>query len=233
MSNLLQAERISYSYTGYLVLVDIDFKLDSTDIIALIGPNGAGKSSLLGVLSGLFRPDSGSVKFDGRDITNVPAEQRVHLGIVHLTEGRGIFSELTVRENLLVGGWSARSTDLAPVVELIPELIEILDSTAGRLTSDEQQLCAFGRVLMARPRLLLIDELSLGLSPVATDRLLGLLPDIAARGTAIVVVEQDIERVLALVDRAYVIESGSIVKIGTPYELLTDQDFVDDYLWGS
>lgn len=233
MVSLLKVQAINYSYTGYLVLEGIDFELNATDIIALIGPNGAGKSSLLGVMSGLFRVDSGLICFDGRDVTNLSAEQRVHLGIVHLTEGRAIFSELTVLENLLVGGWSNRSTDISYVIELIPELTGILGSTAGRLTSDEQQLCAFGRVIMANPRVLLIDELSLGLSPLATERLLGLLPDIAARGTSIVVVEQDIERVLAMVDRAYVIESGSIVKIGTPYQLLTDQGFVEDYLWGS
>lgn len=233
MYNLLKATQISYSYTGYRVLRAINLELDPSDIVALIGSNGAGKSSLLGILSGLLHANSGTIYYQGQDITQLDAEQRARLGIVHLTEGRGIFSELTVRENLLVGGWWNHSTEITPVLEMIPELTEILDSTAGRLTSDDQQLCAFGRALMANPAVLLIDELSLGLSPVATDRLLGLLPDIAARGTSIVVVEQDIERVLALVDRAYVIESGKIKMEGTPYSLLTDQNFVDSYLWGS
>lgn len=230
---MLSCVDIAVSRGSRLVLSDITIALEPGDIVALIGPNGAGKSSLLGALSGLLRVSAGRIFIGDLDITKFSAEDRARLKIAHITEERGIFAGLTVRENLLIGGWQQNATDMTRVFDLVPGLSQLLDAHAGELSGDEQQLCAFGRALMGDPAVLLIDELSLGLSPLAADSLMRLLPDIAAQGTAIIVVEQDIERALSLVDRAYLLNSGKLVRTGTPFELLADADFVADYLWGS
>ncbi len=230
---VLEAIKLDVELGGHRVLTGVELELEGSDLVALIGPNGAGKSSLLGALAGLHRVKAGRIKMGDLDVTSTSLEERSRLGISLLPEGRGIFPGLTVRENLFVGGWWRRSTELEPVLDVLPELSELLGVVAGRLTRDEQQLCAFGRVLMSEPSILLIDEFSLGLSPFVADRLVRLMPDVSAHGTAILVVEQDVERVLSIVDRAYVLEGGRIIKLGTPYELLADPDFVLEYLWGS
>lgn len=233
MTSLLSCVDIAVSRGSRVVLSDISIAIEPSDIVALIGPNGAGKSSLLGALSGLLRVSAGKIFYGEMEVTRFSAEERARLNIAHITEERAIFTGLTVRENLLIGGWQQRETDMAQVFDLVPGLSELLDAYAGELSGDEQQLCAFGRALMGSPAVLLIDELSLGLSPLAADNLMRLLPDIAAQGTAIVVVEQDIERALSLVDRAYLLNSGKLIRTGTPFELLADADFIADYMWGS
>jgi branched-chain amino acid transport system ATP-binding protein len=227
LNAILQLAGINARYGESQVLWDVDFAVETGRITALVGSNGAGKTTLLRVISGLMRPVSGSVVFDGEEISHVPAEARVARGIALVPEGRRLFAGLSVRENLRLGGFSRRGRagrgDLAPVWKHFPELEGIAGQIAGTLSGGQQQMCAIGRALMARPRLLLVDEMSLGLAPVIVDRLAEALRDLnRTDGTTIVLVEQDVDLALEIAHQGYVLDTGRMVMHGDSQSLRDD-----------
>ncbi len=228
--SLLEVKSLNAGYGRVEVLWDVDLSIDDRQITALVGANGAGKTTLLRAVSGMIPRRSGSITFRGRDITRSAIEQIVDLGIAHVPEGRRLFTGLTVRENLLVGGWRNRHTDLEFVLTLFPALGQRLGQVASTLSGGEQQMCAIARGLMSRPSLLMIDELSLGLSPKMVDEIMSRLPEIAESGTAILLVEQDIDSALSVSERAYVLETGRITKSGPSSVMLADPTIQEAYL---
>ncbi|WP_040814159.1 ABC transporter ATP-binding protein [Nocardia concava] len=230
MSTLLEVRELSCGYGRTPVLHGVNLTVAEGEIVALLGPNGAGKTTLLRAVSGLIRPSAGRIRFAGKEITGVAAEKLVRRGLVHVPEGRRLFAGLSVRDNLRLGGWSVRHADLDRVLSLFPRLAERLDQTAGTLSGGEQQMCAIARGLMSDPRLIMIDELSLGLAPLVVDEILGRLPDIAAAGTAVLLVEQDVEAALSVAARGAVLETGAMVLAGTTAELRADRRVQDAYL---
>jgi len=231
---VLTVSGVSAGYGRVPVLHDAALSVGPGEVVALLGANGAGKTTLLRVIAGELRPTAGSVDFAGRELVGRRPEQVVAAGLALVPEGRRMFAGLTVRENLLLGGYSRRKADLEPDLEriygLFPRLAQRADQAAGRLSGGEQQMAAIGRALMARPRLLMIDELSQGLAPTVVDDLIDLLPALAADGMAILLVEQDVEAALAVAARGYVLELGSIVRQGPAAELLEDPSLTEAYL---
>jgi branched-chain amino acid transport system ATP-binding protein len=181
-------------------------------------------------LSGVVQTRGGTVEFHGRSLRNLSIEQIVDLGIAHVPEGRRLFPGLTVRANLHLGGWRTKNTDLERVLELFPPLGQRLEQVAGSMSGGEQQMCAIARGLMGQPELMMIDELSLGLAPLIVDEILERLPDIAASGTAILLVEQDVDAALSVGERAYVLETGRVALSGKAGELLADKRVQESYL---
>ena len=228
--SLLEVRDLNAGYGRVQILWDVSIAIEARQIVALVGANGAGKTTLLRAISGMIPSRSGSIEFGGRDITRASIEQIVDRGIAHVPEGRRLFSGLTVRENLLVGGWRGKSTDLRRVLELFPLLGERLNQVASTLSGGEQQMCAIARGLMSRPDLLMIDELSLGLAPNTVDQIVARLPEIASSGTAILLVEQDIDTALTISERAYVLETGRITVSGPSSQLLADPAIQEAYL---
>jgi branched-chain amino acid transport system ATP-binding protein len=227
---MLEVRGLDAGYGDIQVLWDINIEVEKGETIALVGPNGAGKSTLLKTLAGLILPMKGEILFDGKALTRDPPDVRVQAGLSLVPEGRRLFAGLTVEDNLRMGAYLRREhedieRDLKWVYELFPEVEQRKTSLAGDLSGGEQQMCAIGRGLMASPRLLLIDELSLGLAPVAVDRLLKAVRDIQKEGVVILLVEQDIETAFELADRGYVIETGSVCMQGSAEHLLND-DYV-------
>ncbi len=228
--SLLEVRNLNAGYGRVQVLWDVDLKVERQQIVALVGANGAGKTTLLRAISGMIRSRSGRITFDGREIAGADIEDIVDLGIAHVPEGRRLFSGLTVRENLLLGGWRKTNRDLTRVVELFPVLGERMNQIASTLSGGEQQMTAIGRGLMSQPALLLIDELSLGLAPRLVDEIVARLPDIAASGPAVLLVEQDIDTALSVSQYAYVLETGRITKSGPSAQLLADPTIQEAYL---
>ena len=206
-------------------LSDVGFALRAGETVAMIGANGAGKSTLLRTIAGLHRPSRGSVRLDGRDITQLPAHARVALGVVLVPEGRRLFASLTLRENLLIGATRARkgSWNVDQVIELFPWMGERLSRPTVHLSGGEQQAVAIGRALMANPRVLLLDELSLGLAPALVQRLYDILPRLLEGGMSILLVEQDVTQALRVSDRAHCLLEGRITLSGRPSELSPEQ----------
>jgi branched-chain amino acid transport system ATP-binding protein len=233
---VLTVSAVSAGYGRVPVLHDVALSVGPCELVALLGANGAGKTTLLRVIAGELRPSAGSVDFAGRELVGRRPEQVVGAGVALVPEGRRMFAGLTVRENLLLGGYSRRRVDLAPDLDRVygffPPLAERGEQAAGRLSGGEQQMVAIGRALMARPRLLMIDELSQGLAPRVVDDLIDLLPVVARDGTAILLVEQDVEAALAVAARGYVLELGSIVREGSAAELRNDPALTAAYLGG-
>jgi branched-chain amino acid transport system ATP-binding protein len=227
---LLEVSGLCSGYGRVQVLWDVDLSVRENEIVALVGPNGAGKSTLLRALSGMIRVSAGQVSFHGRQIAGLPIERIVDLGIQHVPEGRRLFPGLTVRDNLRLGGWRNKSEDLDRVLELFPSLAERLGQVVGSMSGGEQQMCAIARGLMSSPELLMIDELSLGLAPFVVDEIISRLPDIAASGTSVLLVEQDVDAALSIAERAYVLETGHITITGTAGELLLDARIQESYL---
>lgn len=228
--SLLEVRDLNTGYGRVEVLWDVSLEVESHQIVALVGANGAGKTTLLRAISGMIANKSGSITFDGREITHASIETIVDLGIAHVPEGRRLFSGLTVRENLLLGGWRRRNSDLDRVVELFPVLGQRMNQIAATMSGGEQQMCAIARGLMSRPALLMIDELSLGLAPKTVDEIVVRLPDIAALGTAVLLVEQDIDLALTMSEHAYVLETGRITMSGLSTQLLADPLIQEAYL---
>ncbi|HMC81580.1 MAG TPA: ABC transporter ATP-binding protein [Acidimicrobiia bacterium] len=218
------------------MLHDVALSVGPCEVVALLGANGAGKTTLLRVIAGELRPSAGSVDFSGRGLVGRRPERVVAAGVALVPEGRRMFAGLTVRENLLLGGYSRRRADLAADLDriygLFPRLGQRAEQAAGRLSGGEQQMVAIGRALMGRPRLLMIDELSQGLAPTIVDDLIDLLPELARDGTAVLLVEQDVQAALAVAARAYVLELGSIVREGPAAVLRDDPSLTDAYLGG-
>ena len=228
---MLEVEGLNAGYGHVEVLWDVDLAVGEAEVVALVGSNGAGKSTLLRALSGMIRPTGGEARLDGRSLVGLRPEQVVDLGIAHVPEGRRLFPGLTVRENLLVGAYSRRGrADIDRALELFPRLRERLDQLAGSMSGGEQQMCALARGLMSRPRLLMIDELSLGLAPNLVETILDRLAEIRNDGTALLLVEQDVDAALHVADRGYVLENGRIVASGASDELLSDERVREAYL---
>ena len=228
--NLLEVRDLNAGYGRVHVLWDVSITVEAGQIVALVGANGAGKTTLLRAISGMIPARSGSMTFKDREIAGSSIEAIVDLGIAHVPEGRRLFTGLTVRENLLLGGWRRNNKDLRRVVELFPALAERMNQTASTLSGGEQQMCAIGRGLMGQPELLLIDELSLGLAPKTVDEIVARLPEIAAGGTAVLLVEQDIDTALTVSQFAYVQETCRITKSGPSTQLLADPTIQEAYL---
>lgn len=227
---MLEVDGVSAAYGRVQVLWDVSLTVEEHQIVALVGANGAGKSTLLRALSGMIPLSSGQVRLQGRDVTGVAMEKVLDLGIAHVPEGRRLFAGLTVRENLLLGGWRRKHAELDWILELFPRLAERMAQIVGTMSGGEQQMCAIARGLMTRPPLLMIDELSLGLAPKIVDEIVGRLPDIAAAGTSVLLVEQDIDAALTVSEFAYVLETGRIVISGPSTDLLADPRIQEAYL---
>jgi branched-chain amino acid transport system ATP-binding protein len=232
---LLEVKGLASGYGEVQILRDVSLEVKDKEIVALIGANGAGKTTLLWTISRLLRPTGGSVRFAGRDITAARSDEIVDAGVVQVPQGRRLFPGLTVEENLLQGVYLRRDAerieqDLERVFSLLPLLRERSGQLAGRLSGGEQQMCAIGRGLMSRPRLLLIDELSLGLAPLVVDHLLELITQINQEGTTVLLVEQDVQVALEHAHRGYVLETGRIVQTGLAADLLDDPRIRQAYL---
>jgi branched-chain amino acid transport system ATP-binding protein len=227
---LLEVTGLTAGYGRVEVLHDIDIAVAAGEIVALVGANGAGKTTLLRSICGQVAVTGGRIRFAGADITGWPVESVVRCGVAHVPEGRRLFAGLSVRDNLRLGGWATRSTDLDRVLALFPQLGRRLSQVGGTLSGGEQQMCAIARGLMNRPKLIMIDELSLGLAPVVVDDIVGTLPDIAATGTAVLLVEQDVDIALSVSARGYVVETGSITLTAPSRQLRTDPHIQRAYL---
>ena len=227
---MLAVTGLSAGYGRVQVLWDVDLSVGENQIVALVGPNGAGKSTLLRALSGMIRPSAGSIVFRGEELAGRSIEQIVDLGIAHVPEGRRLFPGLSVRDNLRLGGWRVNNRDLDRVIDLFPLLGTRLNQVAGNMSGGEQQMVAIARGLMGRPDLIMIDELSLGLAPRIVDEIVERLPEIAAAGTSVLLVEQDVDSALSVAERAYVLETGHIVLSGKAAELLADDRVRESYL---
>lgn len=231
---MLKVEALSAGYGDTQVLWDVSFECGPGEIVAIIGSNGAGKSTLLGAISGLVRTWSGSVTCDGRDLTGAHVDEIVSAGVVQVPQGRRLFGSMSVEENLLMGAYLRRDgevkSDLEKLLDLLPRLRERLSYLAGHLSGGEQQQVAIARALMARPKVLLIDEMSLGLAPVLIDALLEIIKTIHATGVSIVMVEQDVQTALEISSRAYVLETGRFTLAGASSDLLDDPQVRKAYL---
>jgi len=222
----LAIDALSAGYCDTQVLWDVSIAVEPGEIVALIGSNGAGKSTLLGAVSGVVRTWSGGVRYGDRALTGLEPDRIVSAGVVQVPQGRRLFGSLTVEENLRMGAYLRNDreveSDLARMLTLLPRLRERYDFLAGRLSGGEQQQVAIARALMARPQMLLIDEMSLGLAPVLVDQLIELLGQIHATGVSILIVEQDVQTALEVSSRAYVLETGHITLSGPSAQLLDD-----------
>jgi branched-chain amino acid transport system ATP-binding protein len=227
---LLQVSGLTAGYGRVQVLHGVELTVAGHEIVALVGSNGAGKTTLLRSICGLVAPTGGRIRFAGQDITGQPVESVVRRGLVHVPEGRRLFAGLPVRDNLRLGGWSTRNTDIDRVLALFPQLTARLHQVAGTLSGGEQQMCAIARGLMSRPELIMIDELSLGLAPLVVDEISAMLPGIAAGGTAVLLVEQDVDTALSVSTRGYVMETGVIALSGTSPQLRADPRIQQAYL---
>jgi branched-chain amino acid transport system ATP-binding protein len=227
---MMAVKALSAAYGRVQVLWDVDLSVGDKEIVALVGPNGAGKTTLLRALSGMVEIRSGTADFRGETLRGRSIEQIVDLGISHVPEGRRLFSGLSVRDNLRLGGWRTHNTDIDRVVDLFPRLGERLNQITGTMSGGEQQMCAIGRGLMSEPHIMMIDELSLGLAPVVVDEIIARLPDIVSSGTSILLVEQDVDAALTVAKRAYVMETGHVVLSGQASDLLADPRVQESYL---
>jgi branched-chain amino acid transport system ATP-binding protein len=225
---VLELAKVSAGYGAFRALFDIDMSVRAGEAVGVIGPNGAGKTTLLRVISGLIRPRSGSITFDGQSIGGRRAHQVVAAGIAHVPENRRLFPRLSVEENLKIGAFvpAARAqlaTRVASMYELFPPLKERRNQLAGTLSGGEQQMCAIARALMSGPKLLLMDEPSAGLAPVVVDQVFDLVQRIRTEGFTVLIVEQNVQGVLDVVDRAYLLEVGTIKLTGAAAELREHQ----------
>ncbi len=232
---MLTVADLTLDYDGAVGLAGVTLSVRQGELVALVGANGAGKSSLLAAVSGLHRPVGGSIRFLDQELAHLPAHQVARAGVSLVPEGRHLFPHLTVRENLVIGAAkqpdkTKRAADLDRIFELFPVLEQRLHQQAGTLSGGEQQMVALGRALMARPRLLMLDEPSLGVAPQAVERVFQALERIHEEGTTILLVEQNLHMALELCDRAYVMQSGSVVLTGTGSELMGSADVRKAYL---
>jgi len=234
---LLEVKDLQVYYGVIQALKGISFEVNEGEIVTLIGANGAGKTTTMQSIIGLIPSRHGSVIFDGQDITKTPCHKIVRGGLTQVPEGRRIFQELTVYENLLMGGFSQKDQsvlkkDMEAIYERFPRLAERKGQIAGTLSGGEQQMLAIGRAMMSRPKLLLLDEPSMGLSPILVDQVFDIIKQLRDDGTTILLVEQNAGKSLAISDRAYVLELGEIVLSGTGAELAASEEVKKAYLGG-
>ena len=230
---LLEVSDIEVRYGAIAALKGISFSVDEGEIVALLGANGAGKTTTQRTVSGMLRPVAGTITLDGKRIDGIPAHELIGLGVCHVPEGRHVFPRMSVGENLEMGAFRFKSIDHADferVLELFPRLRERLKQQAGTLSGDEQQMLAIGRALMGKPRLLLLDEPSMGLAPMIVAQIFSIIREINDAGVTVLLVEQNAQQALSLADRGYVLETGEIVLAGTGQELLADDRIRAAYL---
>ena len=235
MSAVLALEGVEAAYGRVRVLRGISLNVQQGEVVALIGANGAGKTTTLRTISGLLRPARGTVRLGDEEITSVSPDAIARKGVVHSPEGRHVFPRMSVRENLLLGAFARRDadgirSDLDDVLALFPRLRERLSQRGGTLSGGEQQMLAIGRALMTHPRILLLDEPSMGLSPILVDTIFSVIGDINKRGVPILLIEQNARKALQVAHRGYVLETGAIVKEGKASDLLADDDVRKSYL---
>jgi len=232
---LLELNDVNAFYGRIQALRKVTLQVDKGEVVALIGSNGAGKTTTLRTISGLMHPAGGSIHFDGRDITNVSPEKVVELGICHSPEGRRLFVRMSVQDNLMMGAYIRNDrpgivTDMERVFTLFPRLKERRTQIAGTLSGGEQQMLAMGRALMARPKVLMLDEPSLGLAPILVETIFSIVREINGQGIPVLLVEQNASKALEVAHRGYVLETGSIVQTGTGQELIASEDVQKAYL---
>ena len=233
---LLSVYNINVWYGAIHAIKNISFDVNEGEVVALIGANGAGKSTTLKTLSGLLRSKTGSIKFAGEDIMHVPADKLVGRGLAHVPEGRRIFLEMSVEENLEMGAYTQPNSSIAPGLEMVyghfPRLKERRRQIAGTLSGGEQQMLAMGRALMSSPKLLMLDEPSMGLAPILIEQIFDIVQELHRAGTTILLVEQNAQMALSIATRAYVMETGNITLSGTGEDLLHNDDVRKAYLGG-
>ena len=232
---MLNVENLHVYYDAIHALQGVSFNVEKGEIVTLIGANGAGKSTILRTLSGILRPREGSIAFNGEEITTVPAERIVKMGMSHVPEGRRIFAPLTVKENIMMGAYTRTDAEeikesLARAYKSFPRLKEREGQYGGTLSGGEQQMLAMARALMSKPSLLLLDEPSMGLSPLLVEEIFKIIVEINKQGTSILLVEQNAQMALSIANRAYVLETGSIVLSGEAREIAANPDVKKAYL---
>jgi branched-chain amino acid transport system ATP-binding protein len=232
---VLTLTNIDAGYSGFQALFGVSLQISAGEAVAVIGPNGAGKTTLMRVISGLIRPTAGAIGMEGTDVLATPPHRILGLGIAHVPENRRLFARMTVEDNLRMGAFVASARPkfqqrLDFVYGLFPRMAERRHQFAGTLSGGEQQMCAIGRALMSDPRLLLLDEPSAGLAPVIVQQVFELVRRIRAGGLTVLIVEQNVRQVLRVVDRAYLLEAGSIRTSGTSAELLASETIREAYL---
>lgn len=231
---MLKLEEVSSGYGRLEIVHGISLEVGAEEVVAIIGANGAGKTTALRTVSGLLRPTSGSIEFEGKTVSGRSPHEIVKLGLVQVPEGRSLFGGLTVSENISMGAYSRGASERRESLDWVQGLFPLLEERAGQVSSTlsggQQQMLAIGRALMARPRLLMLDEPSLGLDPKTTARVFEAIEEIRASGIPVLIVEQDAVKTLRLADRAYVLESGEVKLSGTGEELLENQEVRSAYL---
>ena len=232
---MLEVKDLQVYYSVIQALKGISFHVNQGEVIALIGANGAGKTTTLQTLTGILSPKSGSIVFEGKDLTRTPAHKIVEMGMAHVPEGRRVFADMSVYENLLLGAYTRKdkaeiAESLASVYKRFPRLEERKGQRAGTLSGGEQQMLAMGRALMSRPRIILMDEPSMGLSPIFVNEIFDIIREVSESGTTVLLVEQNAKKALSIADRAYVLETGSITMDGKAEDLLNDEAVQKAYL---
>ena len=236
MGQLLRVEDINVYYGAIHAIKGVSFEVNEGEIVTLIGANGAGKSTTLNTVAGLLKPRSGSVSFEGSSILGVPAHKIISHGLALCPEGRRVFLQMTVQENLEMGGFTRPSSEMEgsiqDVYQRFPRLKERYKQMAGTLSGGEQQMLAMGRALMSRPKLLMLDEPSMGLAPILVEQIFSIVRELRQSGTTILLVEQNAQMALSVADRAYVLETGRVSMSGEAKQLLTDERVQKAYLGG-
>jgi branched-chain amino acid transport system ATP-binding protein len=235
MTEMLRLTDVDAGYGGFQALFGVSLEIAAGEAVAVIGPNGAGKTTLMRVISGLIRPTAGAIGMEGTDVLATPPHRILALGIAHVPENRRLFARMTVEDNLRMGAYVAAARPkfrqrIDFVYQLFPRMAERRHQFAGTLSGGEQQMCAIGRALMSDPRLLLLDEPSAGLAPVVVQQVFELVRRIRANGLTVLIVEQNVRQVLRVVDRAYLLEAGSIRSSGTATDLLASATIREAYL---
>ena len=234
MSNLLKVDNLHVYYGSIHAIKGVSFEVNEGEIVTLIGANGAGKSTTLNTVAGLLKPRSGGILLHDQSIAGVPADKIVSKGMALCPEGRRVFLQMTVKENLEMGGFTRPASEIADSIEDVyqrfPRLKERYKQVAGTLSGGEQQMLAMGRALMSKPKLLMLDEPSMGLAPILVEQIFDIIKELHAAGTTILLVEQNAQMALSVADRAYVLETGTIVKEGPALELLNDDAVKNAYL---
>lgn len=233
--SMLEIKNLQVNYGMIQAIKNVDFHVEEGEVVALIGANGAGKTTILHTVSGLLTPVQGSVLFDGTDITKIPGHKIVSMGMAHVPEGRRVFANLSVLQNLKMGAFTRKDKDeiedsLQYVFSHFPRLDERRKQLAGTLSGGEQQMLAMGRALMSKPRIILMDEPSMGLSPIFVNEIFDIIQTVSKSGTTVLLVEQNAKKALSIADRAYVLETGKIVMEGKASELLDNEDIKKAYL---
>ena len=232
---MLEVKGLQVYYGVIQALKDVSFEVNQGEVIALIGANGAGKTTTLHTVTGLLPSKAGSIIFEGVDITKMPAHKIVEMGIAHVPEGRRVFSQLSVYENLIMGAYTRKdkkeiAENLEKVYQRFPRLRERKTQRAGTLSGGEQQMLAMGRALMSNPKMIVMDEPSMGLSPIFVNEIFDIIEKVSASGTTVLLVEQNAKKALSIADRAYVLETGNIVLSGDAKELMNDDSIKKAYL---